>query len=108
MHQQTDMQQRDEAPAQPEDSSRRSTRSRNPSLVAREAANNKSAAEANRKQRKRTIYLLQVPHGDTDPKTFDQALNAPDSEHWLAAMQDEINQMNILDAWSLCCDRYGL
>jgi hypothetical protein len=85
-----------------QDTLRRTTRSRNPSLAAREAAENQLAAQANRKQKKKTIYLIKVLHGETDPKTFDQALNAPDAEQWLAAIKDEINQMNTLDAWTLC------
>jgi transposase InsO family protein len=77
---------------------RRSTRSRNPSLVAREAAE----TTRSNSRRKRTIYLIKAHYSDPDPKTFDQAINSPDSEQWLAAIKDEINQINKLDAWTLC------
>ena len=37
----------------------------------------------------------------SDPKTLDEALRGPDSEHWEKALQYEINQLEKLDTWEV-------
>ena len=38
---------------------------------------------------------------DSDPISFDQASNDPNSSMWMFAMQDELNSMSVNDVWNL-------
>jgi hypothetical protein len=51
---------------------------------------------------KKMMYIATIKRSESDPTTFKHAIRAFDAEHWIDAVSDETNQLNVLDAWVTC------